>query len=282
MFKRQTSGSVVCVSCGYLVGVNDDKCYHCGRRNPGLWGFAPALRSLGQDLGFVNFVTATCVVVYVITLLLSGTGLGQPTMSGFLAPSPGALFAFGASGAFPVFEFGRWWTVLSAGWLHGGFFHILFNLYWIRQLAPSVAELFGPGRMVLVYTAGCVLGFLLSSVAGQFLTVLPILQGGQLTVGASAPIFGLLGALVCYGRRTGSSVITSQVWPLAIIMFVFGFLGRGTDNWAHLGGFAGGYLAALWLDPHRPERVDHMLWAVICLALSVLSILASVVTAYLG
>lgn len=91
MFKRQTSGSVVCVSCGYLVGVNDDKCYHCGRRNPGLWGFAPALRSLGQDLGFVNFVTATCVVVYVITLLISGTGLGQPTMSGFLAPSQQAL-----------------------------------------------------------------------------------------------------------------------------------------------------------------------------------------------
>jgi hypothetical protein len=49
MFKRQTTGSVVCASCGYLVGVRDETCYHCGRRNPGLWGFAPALRSLGND-----------------------------------------------------------------------------------------------------------------------------------------------------------------------------------------------------------------------------------------
>jgi hypothetical protein len=54
MFKRQRTGSVVCSSCGSLVGVNDDRCYSCGRRNPGLWGFAPALRAFGNDLGFVT------------------------------------------------------------------------------------------------------------------------------------------------------------------------------------------------------------------------------------
>ena len=51
MFKRQTTGSVVCASCGSLVGVNDDTCYQCGRRNPGLWGFGPMLRAFGNDLG---------------------------------------------------------------------------------------------------------------------------------------------------------------------------------------------------------------------------------------
>ena len=70
MFKRQTTGSVLCTSCGVLVGVNDDTCYNCGRRNPGLWGFAPALRSLGGDLGFVPFVIGTCVVIYGLTLLV--------------------------------------------------------------------------------------------------------------------------------------------------------------------------------------------------------------------
>ncbi len=69
MFKRQTTGSVVCVSCGYLVGVNDDVCYHCGRRNPGLWGFAPAIRRLGHDVGFVPFVTGFCIVMYGLSLL---------------------------------------------------------------------------------------------------------------------------------------------------------------------------------------------------------------------
>ena len=69
MFKRQTTGSVVCASCGSLVGVNDEQCYSCGRRNPGLWGFAPMLRRLGNDLGFVTLVVYGCSVLYVMTLL---------------------------------------------------------------------------------------------------------------------------------------------------------------------------------------------------------------------
>ncbi len=41
----------------------------------------------------------------------------------------------------PVFGIGRWWTVLSAGWLHGGLLHILFNMMAVRQLAPAIADL---------------------------------------------------------------------------------------------------------------------------------------------
>jgi rhomboid protease GluP len=98
-----------------------------------------------------------------------------------------------------------------------------------------------------------------------------------LTVGASAPIFGLLGAVVYYGRRSGSRMAHSQAWSWAVTMFVFGLIMPGVDNYAHAGGFAGGYLAGQLLDPLKPERIDHMLWAVGCLALSVLSIVASVV-----
>jgi rhomboid protease GluP len=280
MFKRQTSGSVVCVSCGYLVGVRDDKCYHCGRRNPGLWGWAPALRNLGNDLGFVPFVTGTCIVMYGLTLLASGGGALGGGLFSFLAPSGPALLVFGASGALPVFGLHHWWTVLSAGWLHGGLLHIFFNLMWIRQLGPAVAEMYGPGRMVIIYTAGGAVGFMLSSVAGEMLAFLPIpvLRGATLTVGASAPIFGLLGALVYYGRRAGSSAVGSQAWNYAVVLFIFGFIMRGVDNYAHAGGFVGGYLAGRLLDPLTPERVKHMLTAVICLALSILSIIASVLT----
>ena len=61
-------------------------------------------------------------------------------------------------------------------------------------------------------------------------------------------------------------------------MLVFmGFLMPGIDNYAHAGGFAGGYLAARVLDPLKPERIDHMVIAVGCLVASILSILASVV-----
>ena len=50
----------------------------------------------------------------------------------------------------------------------------------------------------------------------------------------------------------------------------------GIDNYAHAGGFGGGYLAARLLDPMKPERIDHIAIAVGCLALSILSIVASV------
>ena len=280
MFRRQTTGSVVCVSCGYLVGVNDDRCYHCGRRNPGLWGFAPALRNLGHDAGFVPFVTGLCVVIYVLTLIWSRGDIGlSGSIFGILSPNGLSLIVFGASGSVPVFELGRWWTVLSAAWLHGSLLHIFFNMYWIRQLAPSVGELYGPGRMIVIYTIASIVGFAASSIAGEVITFLPFLQGARLTVGASAPIFGLLGALVYYGRRSGSGVVHGQAMSLAVVMFVFGLIMPGIDNYAHGGGFLGGFLAAMWLDPLKPERIDHMVMAVVCLGLSVLSLVASFVHA---
>jgi rhomboid protease GluP len=49
------------------------------------------------------------------------------------------------------------------------------------------------------------------------------------------------------------------------------------DNWAHAGGFAGGYVAALWLDPLKRERVDHLIWAIVCLVATGLSVVASFV-----
>jgi rhomboid protease GluP len=103
------------------------------------------------------------------------------------------------------------------------------------------------------------------------------LSGGQFTVGASAAIFGLLGALVYYGRRGGSSHLGSQALSYAIILGLFGFIMPGIDNYAHAGGFAGGYLASRWLDPLKAERVDHLVAAVVCLGLALLSIVGSVV-----
>ncbi len=268
---------MICTSCGVLVGVNDDKCYNCGRRNPGLWGYAPALRALGGDLGFVPFVIGTCIVLYAFTLLASQGNIGMGGLFGMMSPSRQALFLFGASGSVPVFVAGRWWTVLSAAWLHAGILHILFNMMAVRQLAPATAELYGPGRMVIIYTAGAIVGFALSSFAGAYLPGFFFLRGGQFTVGASASIAGLIGALLAYGHRTGSSMARSHASSYILMLVLYGFLLPGIDNYAHAGGFAGGYLAARYLDPMKPERVDHIAVALVCLAASLLSIVVSVI-----
>ncbi len=275
MFRRQREGSVICTSCGVLVGVNDDTCYSCGRWNPGLWGYGPALRRLGNDLGFVPLVVGGTVTLYVVSLLLSGLDL-----RGLLAPGTRVLFLLGASGAVPIFEYGRWWTVLTAGWLHAGILHVFFNVMWIRQLAPAVAELYGPGRMVILYTASGVAGFAASSVAGMYLAGLPLIGGAQFSVGASASIFGLLGALVHYGRATGHSHAREYGLQYALFMGVFGLIFPGVDNWAHAGGFAGGYLASLLLRPGTRERIDHLALGALCLLLTAVALLASVVTAW--
>jgi len=251
----------------------------CGRWRPGLWGFAPLLRRLGMDLGFQNLVVVGCVGLYVAALLIDPRDIRMGGALSLLSPSVRALFLFGASGAVPVFQYGRWWTVLSAAWLHGGLLHIAFNMMWVRQLAPATAEAYGPARMVIIYTVSSITGFFLSSLAGYYLGALPIpfLRGAYFTVGASAPIFGLLGALVFYGRRGGSSLLGRQAVGYAVILFIFGLIVPGIDNYAHAGGFAGGYVSARFLDPLQPERGDHLLVALGCVVLTAISILISVV-----
>ena len=272
MLQRQRTGSVICSSCGVLVGVNDEACYNCGRRNPGLWGFAPVLRTLGRDLGFVPFVIGACTIVYALTLVASRGAMGP-----MLGPNTQALFLFGASGALPVFGAGRWWTVLSATWLHAGLLHILFNMMAVRQLAPGVASLYGPGRTAIIYTLGGVAGFALSSFAGAYLPGFFFLRGSQITVGASASISALIGALMCYGHRSGSSLVTSEATRYVLMLVVYGFFMQGIDNYAHAGGFAGGYLVATVLSPLQAERGDHVLVALACLAVSIASVAVSVV-----
>ena len=271
---RQTWGSVVCPSCNNLVGVNDERCYNCGRWNPGLWGFAPLLHRLGRDLGFTPFVIWACVILFLLSLVMDPGGMRMGGILNLFSPSIESLFVFGASGAIPVFEYGRWWTVLSAGWLHGSVLHIFFNMMALRQLAPATAELYGASRMIIIYTAGTVAGFTASSVAA--LLRMP-LTGAGFTVGASAAIFGLLGALIYYGRRSGSTMVSDQAKGWVFSMFVLGFLIPAIDNWAHLGGLAGGYLASKILDPLYPERLDHFIIALICLALTAVAVVFSVV-----
>ena len=274
---RQRTGSTVCPGCGSLVGVNDDTCYNCGRRNPALWGFSPLLRRLGQDLGFGPFVIVASVGLYLATLAASDNPFGGGSLFSLFSPDITALFLFGASGAAPVFGYGHWWSVLSAGWLHGSLLHILFNMNAVRQLCPPIAHLYGPGRMMIIYTAGGVAGFTASSMAGYYLANIPFLSGSIITIGASAPLFGLLGALVYYGHRSGSSSMRAMALQNAAIMFAMGLFLPGIDNWAHAGGFGGGWLVSRWLDPLTRERIDHLIAGLACIALTALAVVASLI-----
>jgi membrane associated rhomboid family serine protease len=242
-----------------------------------MWGFAPWLNKLGRDFGFTEAIVAGCSALFIITLLLRdpGQSLGGGIFS-FLAPSQKAIMLFGASGSYPVFVLGRWWTVLSAGWLHGGLLHIVMNMMCVRYLMPAMTDCYGVGRSVIIYTIASLTGFGLTSFLGLFMFLPAWLHGATVTVGASASIFGLLGALVFYGQRTGNRSLSRQIWQWVITWVVLGFILQFVDNWAHLGGFAGGWLAARFLDPLKAESPQHLVGALVCLGATLLSILVSV------
>ncbi|MEM1181307.1 MAG: rhomboid family intramembrane serine protease, partial [Acidobacteriota bacterium] len=144
MIRRQTTGSVVCPNCGRLVGVLDEKCFNCGRAHPGLWGYAPAINRLSQNANFFDVVFYGCIAMYILSIALRPSALAEAR--GILSiGSPGGaeVFLLGSSGAAPIFGEGRWWTILSAAWLHGGILHIGFNLYWLRSLGSQVSTILG-------------------------------------------------------------------------------------------------------------------------------------------
>ena len=223
-------------------------CFYCGARRPGLWGFGPLAGRLIGRLDFAHAVTIACVVAFVASILLDPRAAMSVPRSPFdlLSPSHRALVTLGMTGEL-AWRQGWWWTLVTAVYLHGSLLHLVFNLLWVRQLAPAVEELFGTTRLAVVFTASGIAGCVLSNVAS-----------GAWVVGASGAVFGLLGAMVAYGRSRGGAfgaAVLQQYGRWALLMFVFGFFMIGVSNWGHAGGFVGGYLSALALG-HR-ERAGE-------------------------
>ena len=93
-------------------------------------------------------------------------------------------------------------------------------------MGPAITELFGPARTIIIYTVGGVAGFALSSIAGAYFPNLPLLHTAGLTIGASAPVLGLIGALYHYGR-SGSGAVKQMATSIMLQVAVFGLLVPG-------------------------------------------------------
>ena len=230
---RKRTGSIICPNCERLVGASEPKCPFCGAVQPGLFGFGPAIQRTLRRIDLAMIVMVVCGAFYVIALLLAPSAIFR--MRGIfdiLSPAGGALDVLGMTGAH-AFAQGRWWTVFTAIFLHGSVLHILFNMVILRQYLPNVSELYGPVRAWVIFLVSGAVGFVVSNLAT-----------GAPTIGASGSIFGMLAALIVYGRRSGQHTVTRQLWMSAGVMFLYGFLMPSVNNWAHAGGFASGFVAA--------------------------------------
>jgi rhomboid protease GluP len=212
-----------------------------------------------QDLAIKVIISAN-ILYFAVSLLLSASIDGS---GGFLSPGRTSLFLLGATGTMPIDQFGRLWTLVSASYLHGGIIHIIFNLMALRQLGPWVINEYGASRMFIIYTLGGVFGYWVSCLAGI-----------SFTIGASAAVCSLIGALLYYGKTRGGaygSSVYSEVSGWVISLFVFGLIAPGINNWAHGGGIVGGILVGMMVgyNERRRENSLHHALAIICALMTI-------------
>jgi rhomboid protease GluP len=257
---ERTRRSILCPNCRKLISRDEPICPYCGTSRPGgFWKDNPFTRALGQTDLPVRIIIYANIAFYVISLLFnrwSPGGSANPLA--FFTPESRSLLLLGATGTIPIDRYDRWWTLISAGYLHGGLLHIFFNLVAFRQLSDLVVQVFGAYRLIILYAVSGAVGFWVSYLAGV-----------PFTIGASASVCGLIGAVLYYGKTRGGvfgQAIYKQVGMWAVAIFAFGFFVKGINNWGHGGGFAAGVLLGLLLgyEEKYRETLTHKLIAAGC------------------
>ena len=257
--------SILCPNCRRLISLDEDRCPYCGISRPGsvlknnFW-----TRALNRPEQLIKAVIYLNIGMYALALFYipskSSLSVGLFT---FLSPDFKSLLYLGATGTIPIDQSGRWWSLLSASYLHAGILHIFFNMVAFRQLAPLVIQEFGTYRTVVIYTVGGTVGFFVSYLAGV-----------RFTVGASAAVCALIGASLYFGKSRGGTygqMIYKQIGGWALMIFLFGFLVPNINNWGHGGGLVAGVLLGYLLGyrERSPERLPHKTLAGICAGLTV-------------
>jgi len=245
------AGGILCPRCRKFISADEAECPYCGLKRPG------ARRVLQNGLSFlfltdpVKVIISVNAVLFVLSLLINPSSkvLGHNPLT-MLSPSDYSLMIMGATGTIPINGYGSWWTLVSASYLHGGILHIFFNMMALMQLGPFVLSAYGLYRFIILYTVTGVAGFLLS-----------YLMHISLTIGASASICGLIGAILYYGKSRGGffgGLIYRQAMGWTVGLVLFGLLIPGINNWAHGGGLIAGLLIG-YLGGYEERRSENSL-----------------------
>jgi rhomboid protease GluP len=221
---------------------------------------------LGGAIPHARFVTTIILTINVglyLACMLSSMRAGND--NAFMNLDTHTLIAFGAKLGAPILLQGEYWRLITAGFLHGGLLHILMNSWVLFDLGAQVEEVYGIARMIPIYFISTIAGFLASTFWSPYTP----------SVGASAGIFGLMGAMIAFGMKHRSALgdaTRSMYIRWALFMLVIGLFGFQIDNAAHIGGLAGGFATA-WIagTPGLVARAADRLWTFAmyaCLALT--------------
>ncbi|WP_338200309.1 rhomboid family intramembrane serine protease [Candidatus Nephthysia bennettiae] len=247
----------VCPQCMVPADVGV-QCVECVRASP-----SRVISARRLAAAYRPYVTYALIAVNVAVWAL---GIGVAIMNGGAGGllSGGTLTAAGGLSGARVAA-GEWWRLITAGFLHTGLIHLGLNMAALFVFGPPLERALGRLRFGTLY--------LTALLAGSFGVLL--LSPGSLTVGASGAIFGLLGGLIAGQRAAGISLRSSGIISLLVINLVFTLAIPGISIGGHLGGLAGGFVAASLLFNGRLRQQGGLLPIVLCAALAAACFAAS-------
>lgn len=205
-----------------------------------------------------------CVIGVTTAVFLYQVMLGEE-MAAFVRQYglvPAYLFGFEQ----PPTDTPRFLPLISFIFLHGGWFHLISNMWFLYIFGDNVEDRLGSLLYVVFYLA-CGLLAGLTQVLTQPTSTVPV-------VGASGAVSGVLGAYVVF-FPTARVVTLMPVFFILTLVHVPAFLyigmwflmqlfsgttalltpqGAGIAWWAHIGGFLGGFWLAQRIAPPRPYR----------------------------
>lgn len=162
---------------------------------------------------------------------------------------------------------GEVWRIVTGGFLHAGLFHLFLNMFLLYMLGGILEPVVGKLRFALIYFVA-----LLSGSFGALL-----LSPEAFTRGASGAVFGLMGATVVVMRARGVNPMESGIGGLILLNLAITFLLPGISIGGHLGGLAGGALAAYLLyDLRDRARVPAAVANALAAGVGVLAVLGSI------
>jgi len=230
----QRCGRTICGECQTpaAVGVHCPECVKEARGNaprlqPQVVTRVRSASRRGAPVVTYGIIAVTLAVF--LLQLVTGTGNGIVTQTlAFYAP----------------LEISQPWRAVTTMFVHGSFFHILFNMYSLYIFGAELERQLGRGRFAALY--------FISGVGGS--AAVALLAPGSLVVGASGAIFGLMAAFFVIARSLGGRSI--QLLVLVGINLAIGFIIPGIAWQAHLGGIiVGGAIAFLFSKTrHRSKH----------------------------
>lgn len=181
-----------------------------------------------------------------------------------------AVFLIVRLGAFfmglPPYGFSKWfvlsddldtilfrpWTLITYGFLHYGFFHILFNMLWLYWFGQFVLNLFSGKRLLTLYLLGALYGGALFVLAYNLFPVFE--QSRGYLIGASGAVTAIMIFIATYTPNTQVRffTFTLKLWHIAVFLFLFDLVriptsGNAGGLLAHVGGGIFGYFYAVQL-----------------------------------